>query len=66
MYPESNIQRRQSKWYKVYLQNENQQFYKVKRNYTYAIHIKKLIQNLGYTGYDDALNGYAATTLGFR
>lgn len=48
------------KWYKVYLQNENQQFYKVKRNYTYAIHIKKLIQNLGYTGYDDALNGYAA------
>ena len=48
------------KWYKVYLQNEEQQFYKVKRNYTYAIHIKKLIQNLGYTGYDDALNGYAA------
>lgn len=48
------------KWYKVYLQNENQQFYKVKRNYTYAIHIKKLIQNLGYTGYNDALNGYAA------
>lgn len=48
------------KWYKVYLQNEEQQFYKVKRNYTYAIHIKKLIQNLGYTDYDDALNGYAA------
>lgn len=48
------------KWYKVYLQNEDQQFYKIKRNYTYAIHIKKLIQNLGYTGYDDALNGYAA------
>lgn len=48
------------KWYKVYLQNENQQFYKVKRNYTYAIHIKKLIQNLGYTSYNDALNGYAA------
>lgn len=48
------------KWYKVYLQNEDQQFYKVKRNYTYAIHIKKLIPKLGYTGYDDALNGYAA------
>ena len=48
------------KWYKVYLQNEDQQFYKIKRNYTYAIHIKKLIQNLGYPGYDDALNGYAA------
>ena len=48
------------KWYKVYLQNEDQQFYKVKRNYTYAIHIKKLNQKLGYTGYDDALNGYAA------
>ena len=48
------------KWYKVYLQNENQQFYKIKRNYTYAIHIKKLNQKLGYTGYDDALNGYAA------
>lgn len=48
------------KWYKVYLQNENQQFYKIKRNYTYAIHIQKLIQNLGYTDYDDALNGYAA------
>lgn len=54
------------KWYKVYLQNEDQQFYKVKRNYTYAIHIQKLIPKLGYTGYDDALNGYAATTLGFR
>lgn len=48
------------KWYKVYLQNEDQQFYKVKRNYTYAIHIKKLNQKLGYTGYNDALNGYAA------
>lgn len=48
------------KWYKVYLQNENQQFYKIKRNYTYAIHIKELNQKLGYTGYDDALNGYAA------
>lgn len=48
------------KWYKVYLQDKDQQFYKIKRNYTYAIHIKKLIQNLGYTGYDDALNGYAA------
>ena len=48
------------KWYKVYLQNEDQQFYKVKRNYTYAIHIKKLNQKLGYTGYEDALNGYAA------
>ena len=48
------------KWYKVYLQNEDQQFYKVKRNYTYAIHIKKLNQKLGYPGYDDALNGYAA------
>lgn len=48
------------KWYKVYLQNEDQQFYKIKRNYTYAIHIKKLNQKLGYTGYDDALNGYAA------
>lgn len=48
------------KWYKVYLQNENQQFYKVKRNYTYAIHIKKLNQKLGYPGYNDALNGYAA------
>ena len=48
------------KWYKVYLQNEDQQFYKVKRNYTYAIHIKMLNPKLGYTGYDDALNGYAA------
>lgn len=48
------------KWYKVYLQNEDQQFYKVKRNYTYAIHIKMLNQKLGYNGYDDALNGYAA------
>lgn len=48
------------KWYKVYLQNENQQFYKVKRNYTYAIHIKKLNPKLGYTGYDNAFNGYAA------
>lgn len=48
------------KWYKVYLQNEDQQFYKVKRNYTYAIHIKELNQKLGYTGYEDALNGYAA------
>ena len=48
------------KWYKVYLQNEDQQFYKIKRNYTYAIHIQKLNQKLGYTGYEDALNGYAA------
>lgn len=48
------------KWYKVYLQNEEQQFYKIKRNYTYAIHIKKLNPMLGYTGYNDALNGYAA------
>lgn len=48
------------KWYKVYLQNEEQKFYKVKRNYTYAIHIKKLNPMLGYTGYNDALNGYAA------
>ena len=48
------------KWYKVYLQNEEQQFYKVKRNYTYAIHIQKLNPMLGYTGYNDALNGYAA------
>lgn len=48
------------KWYKVYLQDKDQQFYKIKRNYTYAIHIKKLNQKLGYTGYDDALNGYAA------
>lgn len=48
------------KWYKVYLQNEDQQFYKIKRNYTYAIHIKKLNPMLGYPGYYDALNGYAA------
>lgn len=48
------------KWYKVYLQDKDQKFYKIKRNYTYAIHIKKLNQKLGYTGYDDALNGYAA------
>lgn len=48
------------KWYKVYLQNENQQFYKVKRNYTYAIHIKKLNPKLGYPDYDNAFNGYAA------
>ena len=48
------------KWYKVYLQNEDQQFYKIKRNYTYAIHIKKLNPMLGYPDYDDALNGYAA------
>lgn len=48
------------KWYKVYLQNEDQQFYKVKRNYTYAIHIKKLNPKLGYPGYDNAFNGYAA------
>lgn len=48
------------KWYKVYLQDKDQRFYKIKRNYTYAIHIKKLNQKLGYTGYDDALNGYAA------
>lgn len=48
------------KWYKVYLQNEDQQFYKIKRNYTYAIHIKKLNAKLGYSGYDNALNGYAA------
>lgn len=48
------------KWYKVYLQNEDQQFYKVKRNYTYAIHIQMLNPKLGYPGYDDALNGYAA------
>lgn len=48
------------KWYKVYLQDKDQQFYKVKRNYTYAIHIKELNQKLGYTGYEDALNGYAA------
>lgn len=48
------------KWYKVYLQNENQQFYKIKRNYTYAIHIQMLNPKLGYPGYEDALNGYAA------
>ena len=48
------------KWYKVYLQDKYQQFYKIKRNYTYAIHIQKLNQKLGYTGYEDALNGYAA------
>lgn len=48
------------KWYKVYLQNEDQQFYKVKRNYTYAIHIKKLNPKLGYPDYDNAFNGYAA------
>lgn len=48
------------KWYKVYLQDKDQQFYKIKRNYTYAIHIQKLNPMLGYPGYDDALNGYAA------
>ena len=48
------------KWYKVYLQNEDQQFYKIKRNYTYAIHIQMLNPKLGYPGYEDALNGYAA------
>ena len=48
------------KWYKVYLQDKYQQFYKIKRNYTYAIHIQKLNPKLGYIGYDDALNGYAA------
>lgn len=48
------------KWYKVYLQDKDQQFYKIKRNYTYAIHIQKLNPKLGYIGYDDALNGYAA------
>lgn len=48
------------KWYKVYLQNKDQQFYKIKRNYTYAIHIKKLNPKLGYSGYNNALNGYAA------
>lgn len=48
------------KWYKVYLQNKDQQFYKIKRNYTYAIHIQKLNPMLGYPGYYDALNGYAA------
>lgn len=49
-----------TKWYKVYLQDKDQQFYKIKRNYTYAIHIQKLNPKLGYPGYDDALNGYAA------
>lgn len=48
------------KWYKVYLQDKDQQFYKIKRNYTYAIHIQNLNPKLGYTGYEDALNGYAA------
>lgn len=48
------------KWYKVYLQDKDQKFYKIKRNYTYAIHIQKLNPKLGYPGYDDALNGYAA------
>lgn len=48
------------KWYKVYLQDKYQQFYKIKRNYTYAIHIQKLNPMLGYPGYNDALNGYAA------
>ena len=48
------------KWYKVYLQDKDQKFYKIKRNYTYAIHIQKLNPKLGYTGYEDALNGYAA------
>ena len=48
------------KWYKVYLQDKDQQFYKIKRNYTYAIHIQKLNPKLGYTGYNNALNGYAA------
>lgn len=48
------------KWYKVYLQDKDQKFYKIKRNYTYAIHIQKLNPKLGYTGYNDALNGYAA------
>ena len=48
------------KWYKVYLQDKYQQFYKIKRNYTYAIHIQKLNPKLGYPGYEDALNGYAA------
>lgn len=48
------------KWYKVYLQDKDQQFYKIKRNYTYAIYIQKLNPKLGYPGYDDALNGYAA------
>ena len=40
------------KWYKVYLQDKDQQFYKIKRNYTYA--------KLGYSGYDNAFDGYAA------
>lgn len=48
------------KWYKVYLQDKDQQFYKIKRNYTYAIHIQMLNPKLGYPGYNDALNGYAA------
>ncbi len=48
------------KLYKVYLQDKDQKFYKIKRNYTYAIHIQKLNPKLGYTGYEDALNGYAA------
>lgn len=48
------------KWYKVYLQDKDQKFYKIKRNYTYAINIQKLNPMLGYPGYDDALNGYAA------
>ena len=48
------------KWYKVYLQDKDQQFYKIKRNYTYAIHIQMLNPKLGYPDYDDALNGYAA------
>lgn len=48
------------KWYKVYLQDKDQKFYKIKRNYTYAIHIQKLNPKLGYPGYEDALNGYAA------
>lgn len=48
------------KWYKVYLQDKDQQFYKIKRNYTYAIHIQMLNPKLGYPGYEDALNGYAA------
>lgn len=48
------------KWYKVYLQDKDQKFYKIKRNYTYAINIQKLNPMLGYPGYYDALNGYAA------
>lgn len=48
------------KWYKVYLQDKDQKFYKIKRNYTYAIYIQKLNPKLGYPGYEDALNGYAA------